>query len=76
MRMPGRQPMRETFAPTKADPQTLLRGHAKRRHKLPHGECQYCDAERRDRSEFHPAHDASPNCQSGQRPHCSCDACF
>ena len=23
-----------------------------------------------------PGHYASPNCQSGRRPHCSCDTCY
>lgn len=23
-----------------------------------------------------PRHDASPRCESGQRPHCSCSTCF
>lgn len=76
MRLLGRQPMRETFSPSKTDPKTLLRGDTARRHQLPPGQCSYCDAERRDRSTFHPAHDPSPNCQSGKRPHCSCDVCF
>jgi len=35
--------------------------------------CSYCEAEKTD---FHPSHDASPNCQSGGRNHCSCDVCF
>lgn len=47
-----------------------------RRHKAPEGECKYCDDERVDGNDFHPAHDASNNCESGKRQHCSCDTCF
>lgn len=43
------------------------------RHELPPGECVACDA---DRGQMHPSHDASFNCESGKRAHCSCDACF
>lgn len=25
---------------------------------------------------FGPSHDASPRCESGKRPHCTCDICF
>lgn len=27
-------------------------------------------------SVFAPSHKASPSCESGKRPHCTCDACF
>jgi hypothetical protein len=47
-----------------------------RRHKLSYGECAYCDHERRARNEYHPPHDASKDCESGKRSHCSCDTCF
>ena len=46
---------------------------SERRHKLPTGECPFCDGETTD---FHPSHDASPRCESGKRNHCSCDSCF
>lgn len=46
------------------------------RHKAEPGECAYCDRERAAGNDFHPSHDASPRCESGQRSHCSCDACF
>lgn len=52
-----------------------LRG-SNRRHKLPLGECPYCDREREAGTDFHPSHDASDACQSGKHAHCSCDACF
>jgi hypothetical protein len=48
----------------------------KRRHKVPAGECKYCDAERAEENEHHPSHDASERCESGKRNHCSCDACW
>jgi hypothetical protein len=47
-----------------------------RRHKLPQGECAYCDRERAANVEFHPYHDASDRCQSGKHAHCTCDTCF
>lgn len=47
-----------------------------RRHQAAPGQCTYCDAERRDRSSFHPPHDPSPHCRSGGRNHCTCDTCF
>lgn len=50
-----------------------LRGPSLRRQKLAAGECSYCD---RETSDFHPPHDASPNCESGKRSHCSCETCF
>lgn len=49
---------------------------AAHRHKVPEGECAYCDRERAAGNDFHPAHDASPRCESGKRAHCSCDTCF
>lgn len=53
-----------------------LRRPGGRRHKLPPGECRFCDEERGHGNEFHPSHDASETCQSGKRPHCTCDSCF
>jgi hypothetical protein len=43
-----------------------------RRRRLPLGQCPSCD---RDGPEG-PSHDASPHCESGSRPHCTCDTCF
>jgi len=48
----------------------------RRRHQLPKGECAYCDRERESGNTFHPSHDASDQCRSGKRIHCSCDTCF
>lgn len=28
------------------------------------------------RGSFGPSHDPSPRCESGKRPHCTCDICF
>jgi len=28
------------------------------------------------RGSFGPRHDPSPRCESGKRPHCTCDICF
>jgi hypothetical protein len=47
-----------------------------RRHKAEPGECTFCDQMRAEGREWHPDHDASRNCQSGKRAHCSCDTCF
>ncbi len=47
---------------------------SERRHKLEPGECIACDRERE--ASFCPYHDASPRCESGKRPHCTCDVCF
>ena len=35
--------------------------------------CQFCRA---NHGEMFPPHDASDNCESGKRAHCSCDVCF
>jgi len=37
-------------------------------------DCAQC--ERQGKGAFAPSHDAMPRCKSGQRPHCTCDACF
>lgn len=47
-----------------------------RRHSAPEGECLTCDGERARGNAHHPPHDASQRCESGGRPHCTCDACF
>lgn len=36
--------------------------------------CTYCIAF--CTSDIFPPHDPSPRCESGKRPHCSCDICF
>ena len=43
------------------------------RHEAAPGECVECD---KYRGQMHPSHDASPNCESGKRAHCTCSACF
>jgi hypothetical protein len=52
------------------------RGALERRYRLAVGKCPYCDAERRDNSNFHPPHDPSDHCESGRYAHCTCDRCF
>jgi hypothetical protein len=49
---------------------------ARRRHKAPEGECEFCDRMRHKNEEYHPPHDASKMCASGSRDHCTCDGCF
>lgn len=39
-----------------------------------HGECAYCDNWGDD--PMMPRHAASERCESGKRPHCTCDTCF
>jgi hypothetical protein len=41
---------------------------------MPPGQCAYCDAHRNDL--MMPYHTPSPRCESGKRPHCTCDTCF
>ena len=62
--------------PTLLEQVEALRANPARRHKLAPGECQSCDREREAGTSFHPSHDASSYCESGKRPHCTCDACF
>lgn len=38
--------------------------------------CAYCESERDKEETFFPSHWASDRCESGKRPHCSCDVCF
>lgn len=38
-------------------------------------DCSFC-VEIVTHGEMGPYHDASPNCESGKRHHCSCDTCF
>jgi hypothetical protein len=38
------------------------------------GECAYCDEWGDDPNM--PYHEASTRCESGKRPHCTCDTCF
>lgn len=49
----------------------------RRKHRAEYAsECNLCDEMRRKGDTFHPSHDASKNCESGKRKHCSCDICF
>lgn len=41
---------------------------------MPFGECAYCDKWRTD--PMIPSHTPSERCESGKRPHCTCDTCF
>jgi len=43
------------------------------RRRVP-GECSYCDKWGDD--PMMPSHTASARCESGRRPHCTCDTCF
>ena len=52
-------------------PARVEAAHAYRR---PHGECAYCDDYGDD--PMMPSHDASPRCESGRHPHCTCDTCY
>ena len=43
---------------------------------LPPGECAECDGYRAQNIRMFPSHTPSERCESGKRPHCTCDACF
>lgn len=51
-----------------------LKTGASGRYRLPPGQCRYCDEHRND--SMMPSHTASGHCESGKRPHCTCDVCF
>lgn len=38
--------------------------------------CPTCEREKAAGNAFFPRHEASRRCESGKRPHCSCDTCF
>lgn len=38
--------------------------------------CKTCESIRDNDRGFGPPHVASDRCESGKRPHCSCDRCF
>lgn len=42
--------------------------------RLPEGCCRYCDEHCLD--SMMPPHTPSARCESGKRPHCTCDICF
>ena len=50
--------------------------HYHRRLRAPEGECGLCDRARKTRDPMEPPHDPSPMCESGARPHCTCDRCY
>ena len=39
-------------------------------------DCATCAHAMKHPNEMTPYHDASPRCESGKRPHCTCSACF
>lgn len=45
-----------------------------RRRTTTKGECNFCDTHHEDK--MMPSHDPSPRCESGKKPHCTCDTCF
>ena len=38
--------------------------------------CKFCDDRKAEGCTFFPPHNASPQCESGRRNHCTCDTCF
>lgn len=58
---------------TPDDPQPDCGERHRRRIVMEEG-CETC-AELA-RGSWGPSHDASPRCESGKRPHCTCDICF
>lgn len=47
---------------------------ARHDYRRPRGECAYCDEYGGEA--MMPSHTPSPRCESGKRPHCTCDICF
>ncbi len=39
-------------------------------------ECNACQRYIADKQTFYPPHFASRGCESGKKPHCTCDTCF
>lgn len=38
--------------------------------------CKFCDRMKTQQSNFFPPHRPNPTCESGEKPHCTCDGCF
>lgn len=53
---------------------SAARQKALERYRLPPGQCAYCDQHRND--PMMPSHTPSAACESGKRPHCTCDTCY
>lgn len=74
----------EEFFATRDEAETRLEQMRDERHakagfkgKLKHRTrpgCEYCRAHAGE--DMMPGHDASDRCESGKRPHCTCDTCF
>lgn len=47
---------------------------AREMRRRPAGECAFCDEHGDD--QMMPSHTPSERCESGKRPHCTCDVCF
>ena len=45
-------------------------------YMAPEGECRLCDRARETDDKMMPSHTASIVCESGRRPHCTCDKCY
>lgn len=66
----------DTELPIAVDAETLA-NWIKCGKVLPPGECAGCDRDiAYNPSGYFPRHTASQRCQSGARPHCTCDTCF
>lgn len=62
-------------------PEGQIMGAVLEYHPHPAGDiyvvgCAYCEREREAGVTFFPRHVPSVRCQSGKRPHCTCDTCF
>jgi hypothetical protein len=70
--------MTERKINTSFNPKTIRRGPKAKaevgEYRLPEGCCRYCDDHRLD--SMMPPHSPSARCESGKRPHCTCDTCF
>jgi hypothetical protein len=70
--------MRRPKPPVQKDlkPDRLIQFPKIRLDMVAAGSCLYCDEIRARKERMYPPHDASVRCESGKRPHCSCDVCF
>lgn len=54
----------------------MVRTASDRGDLAPVGECAYCDKVRETNDMMAPGHTVRERCESGKRPHCTCDRCY
>lgn len=55
---------------------SMVRTASDRGDLAPVGECAYCDKVRETNDMMAPGHTVRERCESGKRPHCTCDRCY